>query len=57
MGKKLALVASGSSNCFGTDDRSVQANANEVGVKRTRKDTLIKMGRIDFSVLKIMRTC
>ena len=29
-----------------------QANENEIGVKRARKNTFIKRGRIDFSVLK-----
>ena len=40
------------SKFFGTGGRSVQANENEIGVKRARKNTFIKRGRIDFSVLK-----
>ena len=31
---------------------ALQANENEIGVKRARKNTFIKRGRIDFSVLK-----
>ena len=34
------------SKFFGTGDRSVQDNANEIGVKRARKETIRKRGRI-----------
>ena len=43
------------SNFFWTDDRSVQANANEIGVKRARKETFItKRGVLTFPFLKFI---